>query len=49
MQSTAPVKEFKFKNATVRMHGTPNRENLEKAALEFLKAIEKQRLKEESK
>lgn len=43
MQSTAQVTEYKFKNATVRMHGSPDRKKLEEAAIQFLKDIEKQR------
>lgn len=49
MQSTAPVTVYKFEKATVRMHGTPDRKNLEEAAIAFLKEIEKQRQKEASK
>lgn len=49
MQSTVQVTVYKFEKATVRMHGTPDRKNLEEAAIEFLKAIEKQKKKEERK
>lgn len=38
--------EYKFANATVRIHGTPDREKLEAAALQFLRDIEKKKQKE---
>ena len=41
--------EYKFANATVRIHGTINREALEAAAIQFLRDIEKQKQKEASK
>ena len=49
MQSTPQVTVFKFDKATVRMHGTPDRKNLEEAAIAFLKEIEKQKQKEANK
>lgn len=37
MQGTAQVTEYKIGNATVRMHGTPDREKLEAATVRMLK------------
>lgn len=33
------MKEIKYKNATVRIHGSADRENLKKATEKFAKAI----------
>lgn len=52
MQNTAQVTEYKIGPATVRMHGTPDREKVEAAALKFMKRVQlrkKQLLKEERK
>ena len=38
--------EYKIGNAIVRMHGTPNRENLEAATARFLAKVEQQRRKQ---
>ena len=52
MQSTAQVTEYKIGKAIVRMHGTPDRENLEAATLKFMKQVQlrkRQQMKEENK
>ena len=36
---------YKFKNCTVRIHGTPNRERIESATVKFLKKAEAQKRK----
>ena len=38
--------EYKIGKAIVRMHGTPNRENLEEATARFLAKVEQQRRKQ---
>lgn len=35
--------EIKFNNATIRIHGTVNQDNLKKAATDFLRKVEFQR------
>ena len=37
--------EYKIGNATVRVHGTPDPDNLKAATLKFLKQVEQQRKK----
>lgn len=44
-ESGKPNAEYRVGKAIVRMHGTPNRENLEAATLKFLNAVECQRRK----
>lgn len=39
------AKDFKIGNATVRIHGNPDRERIEAATLIFLKAAQQQRKK----
>lgn len=39
--------EYKIGRAIVRMHGTPNRENLEAAAVRFLADVSKKKRKAE--
>lgn len=48
MQNTVQVTEYKIGKAIVRMHGTPNRKNLEAATLKFVKQvrIQKKKVKE---
>lgn len=48
MQSTVQA-EYKIGKATVRMHGTPDRERLEAATLKFMQKVEqkKRQLKKE--
>lgn len=43
------VKEYKYKNATVRIHGDVNRENLEKATATMLKKVVANNKKKERK
>lgn len=51
MQNTAQVTEYKIGKATVRMHGTPDREKLEAATLKFMRQVQlrKRQQKEETK
>ena len=42
MQSTVQA-EYKIGKATVRMHGTPDRERLEAATLRFMQKVEQKR------
>lgn len=51
MQNTAQVTEYKIGKATVRMHGTPDREKLEAATLKFMRQvqIQQRKQKEETK
>ena len=52
MQGTEQVTEYKLGKATVRMHGTPDREKLEAATLKFMRQVQlrnKQKQKEEGK
>lgn len=43
MQSTAPTAEYKIGRATVRMHGTPDREKVEAATLKFMRQVQLQK------
>lgn len=45
MQSTVQA-EYKIGKATVRMHGTPDRERLEAATLRFMQKVEQARRKQ---
>ncbi len=45
MQSTVQA-EYKIGKATVRMHGTPDRENLKVATLKFMQKVEQARRKQ---
>ncbi len=38
------VKEFKYDNATVRVHGTVNQEVIKKATEKFLREVEKEKM-----
>ena len=40
MQGTDHVTEYKIGRATVRMHGTPDREKLEAATLKFMQQVQ---------
>ena len=46
MQSTEQVTEYKIGKATVRMHGTPDREKIEAATLRFMKKVREQKRKQ---
>lgn len=37
------MKEYKYGNVTVKVHGTPNMEKLKAAVKEFVKAVEKEK------
>ena len=39
------MEQYRIGNATVRIHGIPDRERIEAATLDFLKAAEQQRRK----
>lgn len=43
MQGTAQVTEYKIGNATVRMHGTPDREKIEAATVTLVKKARQQK------
>ena len=47
MQGTEKVTEFKVGKATVRMHGTPDREKLEAATRKFMERVLAQKRKQE--
>lgn len=47
MQGTVPAAEYKIGKAIVRMHGTPDRENLEAATLKFMKQVMLQKRKQQ--
>lgn len=52
MQGTAQITEYKIGKATVRMHGTPDREKVEAATLKFMRQVQlqkRQQLKEGTK
>lgn len=52
MQGTDQITEYKIGKATVRMHGTPDREKLEAATLKFMQQVQirkNQKKKEEVK
>lgn len=40
MQTTEQVTEYKIGRAIVRMHGTPDREKVEAAAIRFLQRVQ---------
>lgn len=37
------MKEYKYGNVTVKIHGTPNMEKIKEAVKEFVKAVEKEK------
>lgn len=39
------TKEFNFKNSTVRIHGSVNKEKLEKSCINYIRNIERERRK----
>ena len=43
------MKEFKIKNAVVRIHGTADREKIEAATIQYIKKVERQRRKKDEK
>lgn len=44
-----PVKEYRFRTAVVRIHGNPpSRETLERACIDFMRAVEAEKAKKDS-
>lgn len=43
------MKEYKFENCTVRVHGTPDMENLKRATAQYLKRVVRSKKNEKTK